>query len=223
MAIPAPKFLYLHGFASGPTSSKARAFSAFFERGGLVLEVLDLRKPSFEGLRLSEMIAHVQERMGGPSDRVVLIGSSLGGLTAARVAEKDPRVGALVLMAPAFGLRELWKTRLGPEKMAEWERSGFLEVDDYVARTKARIGHGFYLDMMTADPAELPDVRVPTLIVHGAKDDVVPVERSRTFAEGKAHVRLVEVEDGHELGASIPRVLRESGRFLEGWGVHGYE
>ena len=169
------------------------------------------------------MIAHVQERMGGPSDRVVLIGSSLGGLTAARVAEKDPRVGALVLMAPAFGLRELWKSRLGPEKMAEWETTGFLEVDDYVARAKARIGHGFYLDMMTADPAELPDVRVPTLIVHGANDDVVPASRSRTFAAGKAHVRLVEVEDGHELGASIPRVLRESGRFLEGWGVEGYE
>ena len=187
------------------------------------MEVLDLRKPSFEGLRLSEMVAHVQERIGGPSDRAVLIGSSLGGLTACRVAEKDPRVGALVLMAPAFGLRELWRTRLGPEKMAEWERTGFLEVDDYVARAKARVEHGFYLDMMTADPAEPPDVRVPSLIVHGTNDDVVPIERSRTFGAGKTHVRLVEVEDGHELGASIPRVLQESGRFLEGWGVHARE
>jgi uncharacterized protein len=223
MASQAPKFLYLHGFASGPTSSKAQAFSAFFGRCGLVLDVLDLRKPSFEGLRLSELIAHVQERIGGPSDRAVLIGSSLGGLTACRVAEKDARVGALVLMAPAFGLRELWKTRLGPEKMAEWESTGFLEVDDYVARAKARVDHGFYVDMMTADPAEPADVRVPTLIVHGTKDEVVPVERSRTFAAGKAHVRLVEVEDGHDLGASIPRVLADSGRFLEGWGAKAHE
>ena len=50
-----------------------------------------------------------------------------------------------------------------------------------------------------------PDVRVPTCIVHGTRDDVVDIARSRDFAREKRHVRLVEVDDGHELVASIPR------------------
>lgn len=197
---------------------KARAFSAFGAERGVSVDLLDLRRPSFESLRLSAMVAHVRERIGGPRDRAVLIGSSLGGLTACRVAEQDARVGALVLMAPAFGLLDLWRTRLGPEKMADWASTGFLEVDDYVSHTKARIDHGFCEDLRSVDPPTLPDVRVPTLIFHGVRDEVVPVERSRTFASGKGHVELVEVDDGHDLAASIPQILEESGRFLRAWG-----
>jgi len=47
---------YLHGFASGPSSSKGTAFQRRFPHA----ELLNLRQPSFEHLRLSAMIAHVQ-------------------------------------------------------------------------------------------------------------------------------------------------------------------
>jgi len=45
----------------------------------------------------------------------------------------------------------------------------------------------------------------------------VAIERSREFAAGKRHVRLVELDDGHELIASIPRLLEEADRFLAPW------
>jgi hypothetical protein len=57
-------------------------------------------------------------------------------------------------------------------------------------------------------------VRVPTLIVHGVNDPVVDVELSRRFAAGKRHVRLVEVDDGHELAASLDRIKTEADSFL---------
>src|SRR4051794_36524174 len=97
-----PRFLYLHGFASGPHSTKGLAVAAHYQRRGLAVERLDLRVPSFEHLRLSAMIETVRGAIGGERERAVLFGSSLGGLTACRVAERDPRVCALVLMAPAF-------------------------------------------------------------------------------------------------------------------------
>lgn len=215
---PTAKVLYLHGFASGPGSSKAKAFADFAAARAIPLERLDLRRPSFERLRLSSMIDHVGERIGGPGERVVLVGSSLGGLTACRVAERDPRVGALVLMAPAFRLMELWAERLGEEGLARWASTGWLEVDDYQARAKARVDHGFFEDMRRADPEELPDVRVPVLLVHGADDVVVPIARARAFADGRPNVRLVEVADGHELVRSLPLILEESARFLQAWG-----
>jgi alpha-beta hydrolase superfamily lysophospholipase len=60
----------------------------------------------------------------------------------------------------------------------------------------------------------MPDVRVPTLILHGRGDTVVDIATSRQFAAGKRHVRLVELDDGHELTASIPRLLDEAQHFL---------
>jgi len=206
------RYLYLHGFASGPNSKKGLAFAAHFAALGRSLERLDLRVPSFEHLRLSAMIEATRAAIGGPDDRAVLLGSSLGGLTAARVAERDPRVRALVLLAPAFQLAHRWRTSLGADLEA-WRRTGWREVHDHTTGGLARVDFAFFEDAAALD-AGYPDVRVPTLVLHGLSDDVVPIERSRDFAAGRTHVRLVELPDGHELVASIPTLLAETDRFL---------
>lgn len=215
-AAAGPRFLYLHGFASGPSSHKGVAVAAHYERRGVAIERLNLRVPSFERLRLSAAIGAVRAAIGGERERVVIFGSSLGGLTACRVAEQDPRVCALVLLAPAFRLLERWRLRLGEEGFRAWEESGWIEVDDYVEKRRARVDFGFARDAIEADAGGdgWPDVRVPALIVHGRGDAVVDVGLSRAWAKGKRHVRLVEVDDGHELTASLDRILREADAFL---------
>jgi pimeloyl-ACP methyl ester carboxylesterase len=209
--------LYLHGFASSPASTKARAFSARArEKWGIDVPCLDLRVPSFPHLRISEMIRSVREHIGGPVARVVLIGSSLGGLTAARVAEADARVCGLVLLAPAFLLADRWKSRLGEANFHTWEESGWLTVDDYATGAKARVDFGFIEELSRVDRG-FPDVRVPTFIVHGGHDDVVLPEVSRDFATGKPWVRRIEVNDGHELNATMPTWLPQVEEFLMPW------
>ena len=37
----------------------------------------------------------------------------------------------------------------------------------------------------------MPEVDCPTLIVHGTRDEVVPIEGSRAYAASRANVRLV--------------------------------
>jgi pimeloyl-ACP methyl ester carboxylesterase len=211
-----PLFLYLHGFASGPDSGKGRAVATHYEARGTQVRRLDLRRPSMDHLRLSAMIAHVKGEIGGPRDRAVLFGSSLGGLTAARVAEGDPRVCALVLLAPAFRLIERWAKRMGEKAWRAWQESNVLETPDYAHGGMARVDYEFADEAARIDAAGggWPDVRVPTLIVQGARDDVVDPNLSREWSRGKRHVRLVEVDDGHELGASVSRILEEADRFL---------
>jgi hypothetical protein len=194
------RLLYLHGFASSPDSSKAVRFAEHASlRFSLEIERLDLRVPSFEHLRLSEMIRVVRERIGGRNERVVVMGSSLGGLTAAHVAAADPRVCGLVLLAPAFRIAQTWERRLGPELQA-WKENGWREVDDHAKGGKSRVDFAFYeeLNRMTR---VLPEVRVPTLIIHGEKDDVVPPSASAELAEGRPHIQRLVVDDGHELRA----------------------
>jgi pimeloyl-ACP methyl ester carboxylesterase len=216
-----PRFLYLHGFASGPESSKGRALSAHYEAQGVSLVRLNLRLPSLEGLRLSAIMAHVRAQIGGERDRAVIFGSSLGGLTASRVAEEDPRVCALVLLAPAFRMMERWRLQLGEEAWGRWRDTGWRETEDYVEKRMARVDYGFTEDVARIDARSggWPDVRVPTLIVHGVRDAVVDVGLSREWARGKRHVRLVEVDDGHELAASIGRIADEADRFLAPFGL----
>jgi pimeloyl-ACP methyl ester carboxylesterase len=206
------KILYLHGFASGPLSKKGVEFAKHFTARGHEVERLDLRVPSFEHLRLSTMLDTVREaieRVGGP---VVLIGSSLGGLTAARVAERDARVIACVLLAPAFQLVDRWKQQLGPE-WDVWRERGTREVADYTTGGTSTVDFGFVEDVARIDVG-YPDVRVPALVMHGLHDEVVPVDRARTFAAGRPNVRVLELDDGHELVASIPKLLAESEAFL---------
>jgi pimeloyl-ACP methyl ester carboxylesterase len=227
------RVLYLHGFASGPRSTKGMAFERHFAerdqneasarsgftgprstaegRCGVTIERLDLRVPSLEHLRLSAMLEVVRGALdtGGPA---VVIGSSLGGLTAARVAERDDRVRALVLLAPAFHMAKRWREQLGAA-WDEWKASGWRTITDFTTGQPARVDFAFWQDLDTTD-RDLPDVRVPTLVLHGVRDDVVPVEHSRDFARGRAHVELVELDDTHELVASIPTLLARSEAFL---------
>jgi uncharacterized protein len=200
-----PRVLYLHGFASGPGSKKGTAVAA--RLGGV--DRLDLRVPSIERLSLAAMIATARAAIGGPRDRAVLIGSSLGGLCAARLAEDDARVCMLVLLAPAFRFAERWRARLGPDGWTQWMDSGWLETHDHATGGTARIHADFAREAEVLDAAGggWPDVRVPTVILHGTRDEVVPIETSRRFAADRPHVRLIELDDDHELLATLPVIL----------------
>ena len=187
-------------------------FEAHFARKGIAITRLDLRVPSFEHLRLSTMIETVRGAIADES--VVLIGSSLGGLTAARVAELDDRVMAVVLLAPAFQLVDCWRESLGPSRGTR----GGLAAGARSTTTRPAASRESTSDSSKTSSASMsgyPKVEVPALVMHGVNDDVVPVGRSRTFAASRPNVRLVELPDGHELVASLPTLLAETESFLD--------
>lgn len=201
--------LYLPGFASGPKSTKAIAYIDHFAQQGVTVEALDLRRPSFEHLRLTAMIQHVRDSITGPA---ILIGSSLGGLTAARVAERDDRVKAVVLLAPAFRIANRWQAQLGPE-WDEWQRTGWREVFDYTTSGSSKVDFGFIEDILKFG-RDAPNVTVPALVMHGTHDDTVPIAYSRELAKTHPNVELIELDDGHQLIDSLPRLIVETDRFV---------
>lgn len=209
-----PRLLYLHGFASGPTSRKGVAVAERLAARRTPVELLDLRVPSLERLSLAAMIDVTRKAIGGPRDRAIVLGSSMGGLVAARVAEDEPRVCALILLAPALRFGNGWRGPVGDERWVRWTTDGWLETFDHTTGGTVRVHLAFARELEADDDRGFPDVRVPTLILHGIRDDVVPIALSRTFAADRPHVRLVELDDGHELLATLPIVLDEIERFL---------
>lgn len=214
------RFAYLHGFASGPLSRKGQYLSRIFSERGLALELPDLNRPSFAqlshgaALEAIDQLCRGQQPGGGERDqRWCLIGSSFGSWLAARWAELHPdRVERMVLLCPGFGLADRWPLLLGPERMARWEREGSLEMPDG-AGVMVPVHWRFYEEAREQPPQ--PEVPCETLIIHGSRDEIVPIEGSRSYAAAREHVQLLELDDDHALAASAERIAQEVLGFFE--------
>jgi pimeloyl-ACP methyl ester carboxylesterase len=181
-------------------------------REGFDVSVPALDRGDFEGLTVTRMLGIVEAEAG--SERVHLIGSSLGGYLAALFGQRErARVGRMVLLAPAFGFLDRWPGMLGPEATSEWERTGFREVFHYGTGQMARIGWELVRD--GRQYPGMPLFEGPTLIVHGVRDDDVPIEVSRQYVERSLDARLVELESGHELTDQLDGLEAMTAEFLK--------
>jgi acetyl esterase/lipase len=140
--------------------------------GGGVPETLD---------DVAAAIDHLAELDGLDLSRVVAIGHSAGGHLAAWAATReDPRVAltAVVSQAGVLDVRRAWELALSNEAAREFLR-------------------GDVENAALASPIERLPLGVPALLTHGGRDDTVPVEISRRFAERSGATLIVEPEEDH--------------------------
>jgi pimeloyl-ACP methyl ester carboxylesterase len=204
------RFVYFHGFASGPQSRKAQAFRKALADCGVELEIPCLDEGDFSHLTISGQLRMVEDSLGGARCR--LIGSSMGGYLAALYAAAHPEVERLVLLAPAFGFASRWREMQGPEVISSWRDTGWLEVFHYGAKAQRRVHYGL-LEDAEKHPG-FPDFRQHALIFHGVSDPVVPVELSREFVASHQNARLREMDSDHELLSVLDVITGEAVPFL---------
>ena len=183
------RVLFAHGFEGTPNGGKP---THMIEELGwdVVAPVMSEKGWNIEQ-ETAVLLAHIDS---GEFD--IIAGSSMGGLAAANASALRPDATfGLLLIAPAFGLAEMWHNRLSISEMGDWE-----EKDAYAYQ-------GFELDislgwdfMQSAEQMSWPKLNHPTVILHGTKDDVVPIGNSRRIADGDENViALMEIDDGHRM------------------------
>jgi len=207
--------VYLHGFASGPGSTKAQFFRARFAELGVALDIPDLA-PDFTHMTIGSMLAIVDAILDrGPS---VLLGSSLGGYLATLAAARRPdRVPALVLFAPAFGFVQRWEERVDPAAMARWRAKGTARVYHYGLGREVPLSIEL-LNEASRHPVE-PDPPAPALVFAGRRDESVPLPVVEHFTRGRPGRELVVFDSGHELNDVLEPMWERTAGFLRGLGV----
>jgi uncharacterized protein len=140
-------YLYLHGFASGPHSNKAQYLGDRFSQLQIPLQIPDLNQGDFSHLTLTRQL-QLAALFCTSKNSISIIGSSLGGLTAALLAEKYLQVERLVLLAPAFGFIPTWLSKLEESQVRQWQDSGYLLVYHHTEARSLPLHYHFVVDAL---------------------------------------------------------------------------
>ncbi|BAB76666.1 YqiA/YcfP family alpha/beta fold hydrolase [Anabaena sp. FACHB-709] len=208
------KYIYLHGFASSPLSAKAQDISKRFAQIHIQLTIPDLNAGEFSQLTITRQIQQVAAIFPDNSEPITLIGSSLGGLTAAYLGQRYLQVQRLVLLAPAFGFLSHWLPKMGEEAVQSWQQNGYYPVYHYGEGKSLPLSYNFVTDaaQYQEDQIQRP---VPTLILHGKQDEVIPITASRDFAHFRPWVELIELDSDHALGNVMEEIWQAISLFCQ--------
>ena len=161
--------IFSHGQESGPWGTKIRAMAELVKEMGCHADSIDYQGIADPSERVTKLINEVQDI----DDKLILVGSSMGGHVATAAAEKLG-AAALFVLAPAYYM------------------PGFEDLTP-------------------------PPPGMPFTIVHGWRDDVVPVENSIRYA-GECRATLHVIDGDHrltdnidEIGEYLARVIGDVG------------
>lgn len=205
------QFFYLHGWASSPQSNKAQFFKHRFAQHGLNVTLPDLNQNDFFHLTLTRQIKQVQALL--PNSPVTLIGSSLGGLVALWLAERQQQIQRLILLAPALNFIPHSIAFIGETQYAQWRQHGKMAFYHYGEQCELLLSYTFIEDMHHYEDAKLQR-RIPTLILHGCHDEVISISTSRDFVATRPWIELIEFESDHSLNDVQPQLWKAMVEFL---------
>jgi pimeloyl-ACP methyl ester carboxylesterase len=174
----------------------------------------DLSIPSLERLSAVSAIDLVKDSIERTAEgrRVFMIGSSVGGFGGlhafAGLSElARTRVCGMVLLAPALYPWHPASGLITPSVEQQWRRNGVFPIESSVRGVAVDV-HVQFMEELRGYNSDEVLLEVPTIIIHGRSDQIVPISQSEHFCARRLGVTLVTLEEGHDLMAE-PMVLME--------------
>jgi predicted esterase YcpF (UPF0227 family) len=210
-----PVIIYLHGLGSSPEAHKAALFRSVFSKYGYVVEVPNLTVPNFEHLSVEAALKLIVGRIRqiGRDHDIVLLGSSFGaflGIQSIRFLSEVERqaVKHMCFFAP---LLFPWHPKYGlvsPEMEKQWRVDGAFRLPFGDPPQMISVNVSFLEELRKFEPFEIPE-DMHVVLYHGERDEVVPIQQSRTYVEMCPHVELVTLDGDHGLFAYDNRLTDE--------------
>jgi dienelactone hydrolase len=138
--------------------------------------------------------------------RLGLLGHSRGGGTALLQAARDPRIKAVATWG---GLCD-FERRINTPELAEWKSKGVTEIINTrtgeVLPLYIDLYNDFYEKKSLLDiQAATKKIQIPQLIVHGTKDEAVPLSEAEALKIWNPFAEFAEIHGGdHTFGGKHP-------------------
>lgn len=220
--------LLCHGFLSGKNSTTNKTLTRSLTEQGLATFRFDFfgqgeSEGPFENLTLAvalgQALAALDWLAARGYTRIGLVGSSFGGLIAILTASKRPELACLGLKCPVVDFAEVLRLEFGEAGMAHWKTHH--EIPDVTGGSKpVRLRYALYENCLEYDGHKAAaTIKMPTLIVQGEKDDLVPLHQSRRLMEALQGKRQLEILPGADHMFSKGEDFKKMTTLLSDWMV----
>ncbi|MCW5786712.1 MAG: alpha/beta fold hydrolase [Nitrospira sp.] len=183
--------LFITGFLSKRWGNKSKALAQWCQDRGWGFCCFDFRGWGDSGgnwgdYRLLHWLedAEAVTNLLAAGPPVTIVGNSLGGWLAWLVAQEQPVVEELILIAPAFNMMDLRAAQISEARRERWQATGSMPWDDEPLHREAPIPWHWVEDSQTLWRRRFTmPRRVKTTILHGLQDTVINPEGSWAFVQ----------------------------------------
>ena len=220
--------LLCHGFLSNKNSTTNKTLTRALTEQGIATFRFDFfgqgeSDGPFENMTvtiaLDQALAALDWMAARGYKRIGLVGSSFGGLIAILAAAKKPDPVCLGLKCPVADFAEVLRLEFGEAGMARWK--SHQEIPDVTGGPKpVRLRYALYENCLEYDGyEEASRIRIPTLIVQGEKDELVPLHQSSRLMGALQGKRQLEIIRGADHGFTKGEDFKKMTTLLTDWMV----
>ena len=183
-----PVVILCHGFHSTKDNSTNTRLHSMLKDNNIASFRCDFfghgeSKGKFEDITISEAVDDTINAIKILKEKgytkIGIIGASFGGITSLITAAKSKDLLFLGLKCPASNFLEIELKHRSKENLQEWKQNGFSFYENEEGE-RYRLNYNFFNDLKKNNGFVFADkINIPTLIVHGNKDTIVPVEQSK--------------------------------------------
>lgn len=192
---PFPAVIICHGFKGYKEQLHLKTLAELLAKNGILTFRFDFGNGvgesygKLEDIKFSQYLADLRSAINYISKqkfvdqkRIGLTGHSLGGQLILTYTPTDRRIKALADLA-GVAYRGDGNTSLERnivKQLPQVKKSGYFFISSKRTGKKYKIKIGYYYDLFKYNtPAQIKKIKVPTLIIHGSKDESVPISHSR--------------------------------------------
>jgi len=178
--------ILLHGFSSSKDCPTNLALEKILIADNIAVFRLDSygrgdSEGKFEDITLSKTIDETKKAIelvkNQGYSKIALVGYSFGGMTAIAIASQIPLAAVAFKSPVSEKLGEILANKSG-YTLEEWKEMGYINYRSG-SNLRFKVNYSLHLDTKNSELyKKAKKITAPTLIVHGDKDSIVPLEQS---------------------------------------------
>ncbi len=215
-----------HGFLSSKNSTTNKTLTRILLERGLATFRFDFfgqgeSEGPFEqvttGLAVDQATAAVRLMASKGFRKIGLMGSSFGGLVATLTASDNPSLVCLALKCPVVDFAEELRLEFGEEGMARWKATDTIP-NILGGPGRMHLRYAFYEDCLERIAYEhARRITIPSLIVQGEADELIPLHQSRRLFEALQGVKRLDMIPGADHQFTKAEDFRRMTELIADW------